>query len=194
MVAGRVTIEREYTRMGSMVTFKGFLSIFKDTDFTAEELRIFYFSVKKSVILLRAGRRFWPEILKLEEQSQWPVVRQIGDPDLPIYKGADRALLERFIRTIDEEKRIRARKASIDKVRYWTMLQLLIEERIELFTNIFGFSEKDFKYCEMVAERYAKTVEQRIRNRKKIWTIGLGTGAATLAGAAAWYMYKKDKK
>jgi len=194
VVAGHVTIERKQTRKGSMVTFKGFLSIFKDTDFTASELRIFYFSVKKSVILLRAGRRFWPEIVKLEEQSQWPVVRRIGDPNLPIYKGADRALLERFIRTIDEEKRIRERKASIDKVRYWTLLQSLIEERIELFTNIFGFSEKDFKYCEMVADRYSKIVERRISNRNKIWTIGLGTGAATLAGAAAWYIYKKDKK
>jgi hypothetical protein len=180
--------------MGSMVTFKGFLSIFKDTEFTVSELRIFYFSVKKSVILRQAGRRFWPEIFKLEEQSQWPVVRRIGDPNLPIYKGADRALLERFIKTIDEEKRIRERKASFDKVRYWTLLQSLIDERIELFTNIFGFTEKDFKYCEIIADRYSKIVEKRIKNRKKIWTIGLGTGAATLAGAAAWYMYKKDKK
>jgi hypothetical protein len=181
-------------RMGNMVTFKELLSIFKDTDFTASELRIFYFSVKKSVILRRAGRRFWPEIFKLEEQSQWPVVRRIGDPNLPIYKGADGTLLQRFIKTIDEEKRIRERKASFDKVRYWTLLQSLIEERIDLFTNIFGFNEKDFRYCEMVAERYLEIVEKRIRNRKKIWTIGLGTGAATLAGAAAWYMYKKDKK
>ncbi len=194
MFLGRVTIYIEYTRMGSMVTFKGFLSIFKDTEFTVSELRIFYFSVKKSVILRRAGRRFWPEIFKLEEQSQWPVVRRIGDPNLPIYKGADRALLERFIKTIDEEKRIRERKASFDKVRYWTLLQSLIDERIELFTNIFGFTEKDFKYCEIIADRYSKIVEKRIKNRKKIWTIGLGTGAATLAGAAAWYMYKKDKK
>jgi hypothetical protein len=194
MAAGRVTIERIDEDGEHMVTFKELLSIFKDTDFTAAELRIFYSSVKKSVILRRAGRRFWPEILKLEEQSQWPVVCRIGDPDLPIYKGADRALLERFVRTIDEEKRIRARKASIDKVKYWTLLQSLIDERIELFTNIFGFSEKDFKYCEMVADRYSKIVEKRISNRKKKWTIGLGTGAATLAGAAAWYMFKKDKK
>ena len=177
-----------------MVTFKELLSIFKGTDFTASELKIFYFSVKKSVILRQAGRRFWPEIFKLEEQSQWPVVRRIGDPKLPIYKGADGALLERFIKTIAEEKRIREQKASFDKVRYWTLLQSLIEERIELFTNIFGFNEKDFKHCELVAHRYLEIVEKRIRNRKKMWTIGLGTGAATLAGAAAWYMYKKDKK
>jgi len=179
-----------------MLSFKGFLSIFKGTEFTEAELRDFYDSVKKAVILKMAGRRCWPEIFKLEEQAQWPVVCRIGDPDLQIYKGADESLLDRFIKTIDEEKRLRKRKASIDKVRYWTLLQALIDERIELFTNIFGFSEKDFKHCEMVAARYSKMVEGRARNRKKMWTIGLGTGAAaaTIAGAAAWYLYKKDKK
>jgi hypothetical protein len=177
-----------------MLTLKGFLSIFKGTEFTAEELRNFYDSVKKTVILKMSGRRCWPEIYKIEEQSQWPVVRRIGNSNLPIYKGADEALLERFIRTINEEEKLRKRKSSLDKVRYWTLLQSLIDERIELFANIFGFTEKDFRYCEMVAARYSKMVETRITNRKKIWTIGLGTGAATLAGAAAWYIYKKDKK
>jgi hypothetical protein len=175
-----------------MVTLKSFLSIFKGTDFTPEELSDFYDSVRKSVILRLAGRRFWPEIFKLEEQFQWPVVRRIGDPSLPIYKGADEALLERFIRTIAEEKKLRGRKASLDKVRYWTILQSLIDERIELFTTIFGFSEKDTKYCRVVAARYSQMVETRIK-RKKMWTIGIGTGAATLAGAAAWYIYKKEK-
>ncbi len=177
-----------------MLTFKGLLSIFKGTEFAPEELREFYDSVKKLVILKIAGRRFRPEIFRIEEQAQWPVVRRIGDPGLPIYKGADEALLERFITTIDEEKKLRKRKSSLDKVRYWTVLQSLIDERIELFTTIFGFTEKDFRYCEKVAERYSKMVEVRMRNRKKMWTIGLGTGAATLAGAAAWYIYKKDKK
>jgi precorrin-6B methylase 2 len=46
-----------------------------------------------------------------------------------------------------------------------------------------------------VAERYSRIRERRIRNRKKMWKIGIGTGAATIAGAAAiWYVSKKDKK
>ena len=178
-----------------MVTLKGFLAIFKGTEFSAEELGNFYHSVKKTVILRFAGRRFWSEIFRLEEQAQWPVVRRIGDPKLAIYSGADKSLLDRFISTIDEEKKIRQRKNSLDKVRYWTMLQSVIDERIELYTYIFGFSDKDIRYCKIVAERYSSAVEKRISSRKKIWTIGLGTGAATIAGAAAWYMYnKKDKK
>jgi hypothetical protein len=178
-----------------MVTLKGFLAIFKGTEFTAEELGNFYHSVKKTVILRFAGRRSSPEIFRLEEEAQWPVVQRIGDPKLAIYNGADKALLERFIRTIDDEKKIRQRKNSLDKVRYWTMLQAVIDERIELFTYIFGFSDKDIRHCKMVAERYSGAVEKRIKSRKKLWTIGLGTGAATIAGAAAWYMYnKKDKK
>jgi hypothetical protein len=119
----------------------------------------------------------------------------IGDPKLPIYKGADKVLLERFLNTIAEEKSVREQRSSLDKVRYWTMLRSIIDERIELFAWIFDFSKEDVRYCEMVAERYSMIRERRIQKRKKMWQIGFGTGAATLAGAAAlWYISQKDKK
>lgn len=178
-----------------MITLKEFLSIFKSLGFSDDELRAFYHSVSKTVMLRFEGRRSWSEIFRIEEQCQWPVVRRIDDPKLPIYKGADKVLLERFIETIHEEKSLRSRKAHLDKVRYWTRLQMVIDERIELFTQIFGFSDEDIRHCEMVAARYSKMVDGRTARRKKLWTIGIGTGAAaTLAGAAAWYLYKKDKK
>ena len=177
-----------------MIKLKEFLSIFRGIGFSDDELRIFYHSVGKTVILRLAGRRSWSEIFSIEEQCQWPVIRKIDDPKLPIYKGADKALLERFIETINEEKSLRCRKAYLDKVRYWTRLQAVIDERIELFTQIFGFSEVDIRHCELVAARYSKMVDGRTARKKKLWTIGIGTGAATLAGAAAWYLYKKDKK
>ncbi len=178
-----------------MITFKKFSAIFKGTDFTSEELRKFYYSVKKSIILRLVGKRSWPEIFKLEEKYQWPVLRNIGDPGLSIYEGADKALLERFIKTISEEKNLREHRSSLDKVRYWSMLQSLIDERIELFTHIFGFSKKEAEHCGKVAERYTRIRERRIKTRKKMLKIGIGTGAATLAGAAAlWYISKKDKK
>ena len=181
--------------MERVVTFKEFSAIFKGTDFTGEELRKFYYSVKKSIILRLAGKRAWPDIFKLEGECQWPVLRMIGDSGLPIYKGADRVLLERFIKTITEEEDLRQFRSSFDKVRYWSLLQSLIDERIGLFTHIFGFSKKEMQQCEMIAERYSMIRERRIRNRKKMWKIGIGTGAATLAGAAAlWYISKKDKK
>ncbi len=178
-----------------MITFKEFSSIFKGTDFTAEELSKFYYSVKKSVILRFVGRRAWPEIFRLEEKCQWPVLRKIGDPKHSIYEGADKGLLDMFIKTIYEEKNIRERRSSLDKVRYWTLLQSVINERINLFTHIFGLSQEDVWHCERVAERYSQIMERRIKNRKKLWKIGIGTGAATLAGAAAlWYISQKDKK
>lgn len=181
--------------MEMVVTFKEFSAIFEGTDFTREELRSFYYSVRKSIILRLAGKRAWPDIFKLEGECQWPVLRMIGDPGLPIYKGADRVLLERFIKTISEEKDLRQFRSSFDKVRYWSLLQSLIDERIGHFTHIFGFSKKEMRQCEMIAERYSRIRERRIRNRKKMWKIGIGTGAATLAGAAAlWYISKKDKK
>ena len=178
-----------------MISFKGLAAIFRGTGFTDEELRAFYYSVKKSVILKLTGKRSWPEMFKLEDRCQWPVLRKLGDPGLPIYEGADSTLLERFIKTISEEQDLRGHRASFDKVRYWSLLQSIIDERIELFTQIFGYSDKDIERCERVAERYGKVREKRIRNRKKMWKFGIGTGVATVAGAAAlWYVTKKEKK
>jgi len=177
-----------------MIHFKELSVIFKDTSFTDGELKKFYFSVKKSVILRRLGKRSWPELFKLEERCQWPVLKRIDDPKLPIYAGADRTLLDRFIKTISTEKEMRAHRSSMHKVRYWSLLQEVIEERIDLLVSIFGFSEKDIRHCELVAERYGKILERKARERKKLWQIGIGAGAATLAGAAAiWYISKKDK-
>ncbi len=179
-----------------MIGLKEFTSIFRSAGFSDGELRRFYRSVKKSVILHHLGKRSWPELFKLEERYQWPVLQRIDDPGLSIYRGADRELLERFIRSISEEKKIRQRKSSFEKVRYWTALQSLIEERIGLFTQIFDFGRKDFTHCEMVAERYGKILDRKAKSRKKMLQIGIGAGAAaTLAGAAAyWYIYRKEKE
>ena len=178
-----------------MILFKELSTIFKDTEFTERELKEFYYSVKKSAILRHLGKRSWPELFKIEEGCQWPVLRRIDDPKLPIYAGADRTLLQRFIKTISTEKEMRAHRSSMQKVRYWSLLQSVIEERIDLLATIFGFSEEDMKRCELVAERYGQIVEKQAREKKKLWQIGIGASAATLAGAAAiWYISKKDKK
>lgn len=179
-----------------MITFGQFSANFKGTDFKNEELKRFYDSVKKIIILRMAGKMSWSEIYKLEETCQWPVLRRIGDPALSIYKGADKDLLERFIKTISEEKDLREKKASLDKVKYWSLLQSVIDERTSLFTQVFGFDKEAMDRCEMVAERYSRIREKRIKTRKKLWKIGIGTGAAaTITGAAAlWYISKKDKK
>jgi hypothetical protein len=179
-----------------VISFKEFAAVFRGAGFSEGQLREFYSSVKKSVILHHLGKRSWPELFKLEERCQWPVLRKIDSPDLPIYRGADRELLDRFIKTIKDEKEMRRRKSSTEKVRYWTKLQALLEDRIALFTHIFGFSPKDVKYCETIAERYGKILDRKAKNRKKKWQIGIGAGAAaTLAGAATyWYIAKKERK
>jgi hypothetical protein len=178
-----------------MIRLKEFLNIFKGTGFTEGELRKFYYSVKKSLILRHIGKRSWPELFTLEEKCQWPVLQRIDDPKLPIYSGADKALLERFMKSISKEKEMRTYKSSMHKVRYWSLLKEVIEERIDILVSIFGFTEKDLRYCELVAERYSKILERKAGEKKKLWQIGIGAGAATLAGAAAiWYISKKDKK
>ncbi|HTR45303.1 MAG TPA: hypothetical protein VMH06_06295 [Thermodesulfovibrionales bacterium] len=180
-----------------MIRFKEFSVVFKDSGFRERELKEFYYSIRKSVTLLHLGKRAWSELIKLEERCQWPVLRKIGDPALPIYRDADKDLLDKFLRTIAEEKDMREHKSSTDKVNYWTRLQSLIEERTHLLMQIFGFCEEDVEHCEMVAERYMRLLERRARDKKRMWKIGIGIGAgtATLAGAAAlWYISKKDRK
>lgn len=178
-----------------MISFDEFIRIFKGINFEEDKLRRFYYSIKKSLLLSYLGKRSWPDILKLEESCQWPVLQRIADSKLSIYRGADKELLDKFIRSISEEKSIRDQKISTGKIPYWTRLRSLIEERIELFTHIFGFSKTDIRRCKAVAERYSKIIEKRTESRKKLWKIGIGAGAATLAGAAAlWYISKKEKK
>lgn len=179
-----------------MIRYKELSVIFKDTGFTEGELKKFYYSVKKSVILRHLGKRSWPELFKIEEECQWPFLGRIDDPKLPIYRGADKTLLQRFMKSISTEKDMRRYRSSMPKVRYWSLLQEVIAERIDLLVSIFGFSEEDVRHCELVAERYGKIVERKTREKKKLWQIGIGAGAAaTLAGAAAiWYISKKDKK
>lgn len=178
-----------------MISFDKFNDIFKGIGFEEEELKRFYYSIKKSLLLKCVGKRSWQDILKLEENCQWPVLQKIADPKLSIYQGADEELLVKFIKSISEEKSLRDRRVSTGKIPYWTRLRSLIEERIELFTHIFGFSKNDIRHCEAVAERYSKIVDKRTGNRKKLWKIGISAGAVTLAGAAAlWYISKKEKK
>ena len=178
-----------------MISLIGFLKIFKDTDFKERELKIFYRSVKKSVTLRFFGKRSLSDVFKLEEKCQWPVLQKIDDPGLPIYKGADRELMDKFIKNIEKEKDIRAQRKEMKSASYWSALQSVIEERIGFFKDIFGFCKKDVRHCEMVAERYRRMLERKIENKKKLWKIGIGAGATALAGAAAiWYLSKKEKK
>ena len=179
----------------TVIKFVELSQIFKDAGFAEKELKAFYHSVRKSFILTLVGKRSWPEIFRLEEKCQWPLLKMIGDPSLPIYRGADKTLLDRFLKTVREEKNLREQRSSLDKVCYWTRLRSVINERIELFTMIFDFTKKDIRQCEMVAERYSMIRERKIRKTKKLWQIGIGTGAATLAGAAAiWYISQRDKE
>ncbi len=178
-----------------MINLKEFLKTFKGMNFREEELKIFYRSIKKSIILRYFGKRSLPELFKLEEKCQWPILQRIDNPELPIYKEADRSLLDRFIKNIKEEKALREEKDKTDKYKYWNRLETILEERIELFKDIFDFCEKDIKRCDMVADRYREMMERRIENRKKLWKFGIGAGATALAGAAAiWYLSKKEEK
>lgn len=176
-----------------MITLKEFLKVFRDTGFEQTALKKFYRSVQKSTILLLIGKRSLSEIFQQEENHQWPILQRIDNPDLPLYLGADKALLDAFIKTIQNEKTLREQKKHMERVKYWNSLLEIIEARAELFRSIFDFCKKDDRHCEAVAERYKRIRDRRARKRRTAW--GLGLGAGTAAGAAAlWYITKKEKK
>jgi len=176
-----------------MISLKEFLKVFRDTGFERHVLENFYRSVRKSTILLHLGKRSLSEIFQQEEIHQWPVLQRIDNPDLPLYHGADKALLDAFIKTIQDEKTLRGQKRHMERVKYWNSLLQIIEKRAELFRSIFNFCKKDDQHCEAVAARYKRIGERRARKRRTAW--GLGIGAGTAAGAAAlWYIKKKDRQ
>ena len=175
-----------------MIALEEFLTIFKDTGFEHSILEDFYRSIRKSTILLHLGKRSLSEIFQQEENHQWPILQRIDNPALPLYRGADKDLLKAFIETIGKEKKLRERKGQTDRVRYWSSLQEVIEERAELFRSIFDFCNKDDLHCEAVAERYKRITDRKAKQMRTAWGVGIGAGAA--AGAAAfWYISKKDR-
>ncbi|MGE5237613.1 MAG: hypothetical protein ACM3ON_02285 [Chloroflexota bacterium] len=178
-----------------MITYGEFLRIFQGTGFSREDLRNFYRSVKKSVVLMHLGKRAWTELFKIEEGCQWPVLQRIDNPHLPIYRGADKDLLDAFIETIRQERDIRRQGETRARADSWIALQAVIETRTKLFMQIFGFTKKDKTRCEAVAERYRTVLEKRVQHRKKAWKIAVGAGAATAVASAAvlWYLSKKDQ-
>jgi len=176
-----------------MIRLREFSDIFRGTDFTERELKKFYYSVRKSVILRLSGRRSWPALLRLEESCQWPVLQRISDPQLPIYQGADGVLLDRFIRTISEERIIRGQGSSTNAVSCWSRIQFIIEERIDLFMQIFDFCRKDITHCEKVAERHMRIKERRIKHRGKLSRPNTVAGVETLGRTTpVWHLQKRQ--
>ncbi len=176
-----------------MINLKEFLKIFRDTGFERPVLENFYRSIRKSTILLQLGKRSLSEVFQQEETHQWPILQRIDNPELPLYRGADKALLKAFIKTIEKEKNLREQKGRMERVKYWSSLREVIEERAELFRSIFNFCKKDDVYCEAVAERYKKIADRKAKKMRTAWGIGIGAGAA--AGAAAlWYITKKERE
>jgi hypothetical protein len=177
-----------------MRNLRDFIKSFEGTGFEAEELKIFYRSVRKSVILGFFDKRAVWELFTLEDQCQWPLLQRIADPALPVYQNADKDLLDAFMKSIDDEKAIRAEKGRMETKKYWQALFGIIERRLEFFKAIFNFCNKDVRRCEIVAERYKRSRQNKIEDSKKLWKYGIGAGASALAGAAAlWYLSRRAR-
>ena len=101
-------------------------------------------------------------------------------------------LLDRFIKTISEERIIRGQRSSTNTVSCWSRLQFIIKERIDLFMQIFDFCRKDITHCGKVAERHMRIKEGRIKNRGKLSGLNTVVGVETLGRTTpVWHLQKR---
>lgn len=165
-----------------MIIPKTFFKIFKNSHFSKKELHQFYRSSRQLLALMLIKGKARHKILEIEEKYQWPVLKQLNNPDLPIYAGADKKSRDEFIRLINAEMEARLRS--------WGETLSIIEERTEIYKQIFSLTKKDIKHCQRLAERYEKLLQRE--KRKRIFkTIGVGAGIAVVAGAGAYLITKK---
>jgi hypothetical protein len=173
-----------------MISLDEFFKIFKDTDFSREKLAKFYKSIRKSVILFYAGKKARPQLLKLERESQWPILQKIDDYKLNIYKGADPILLSSFIKTIKDEKNILLNRQKISKNNAWRIFNAVIETRIKLYGDIFGFTKKDKDWCKKAGERYENILLKKRKNF--LLKSSLGIIAAGAIGTGIYFLAKRN--
>lgn len=138
-----------------MIRLEEFLEFFKNTNFPKEQLIRFYRSITKSVVFYFLRKRTLNKLLKLDEEIQWPILKEIDNLNLDIYKTAEnRLLVRKFINTICCQKKAKSHSEKAEA----------IYERISLYPEIFNFSKKDLEHFKIVSQRYE---EKLIRARKK---------------------------
>lgn len=182
-----------------MISQKEFLEIFKKDNINLEEaaLKAFYRSVKKSILYSYGGEKSTLSILfDLEKSYQWPILKEIDDPTLPIYRDANQGLLSAFISSIKSEKHLKRieiapQEKELTENDALIIFRLLIKDRLELYREIFDFSPKDLAKYEKIWERYERNVSRREKNNLKK-SVAIGTGIAVL-GTVLYKYYQKRK-
>jgi hypothetical protein len=172
-----------------MTNLRKFLQMFEDAGFDEDDLKIFYRSVRKSVILSFFEKRALRELFELEDKCQWPVLQRIADPALPLYRNVDKTLLDSFIGGIRAEGTLRAEKGGMEDGAYWKALRQILEGRTGMYQAIFDYCHKDVRRCEVVAGRYKRARQRRIEDSKKLWKYGIGAGATALG-----YLARRDAR
>jgi len=169
-----------------MISLEELLKIFENANFIQKALSRFYRSIRKSVVLSYAGRSALPLFLKLDEEVQWPILKEIDDPNLSIYEGTDPELLAAFIQTIRVQKERNS----------WLTLQKSVQERARLYERIFDFSPQEIAACKREGRRFEEILIKKSRKRRLMIGVGVGGGiaAAGAVGAGAFLWWKAREK
>ncbi len=162
--------------------------------FSESELWLFLSSIRRSKVIAKSGylKSFY-RLEKIEKRIQWPVWKKLHENNLLeiIFPGKKDAT-DKLVQLLEIEKKILSQKGSISDWRF------IVHERIKLYSELFGFSEKDRKWIKRKTAIYEKRLDVFLRKKEmKQWAIAGGVllgGAAAFYGGKKIYDHIKDKK
>lgn len=167
-----------------MISLKEFLEIFKGTSFSQDALISFYRAAKKSVILSYAGRQGFLLLLKLDKERLWPILKEIDNPALSIYEGADPELLLAFVQTIKEQKEKNS----------WLGLREAVLKRARLYEDIFGFSLQEVEFYQEIGRRFEEKLIKNNKRKRLLVGGGMAMAMAGAMGTGTYFFWRKRRR
>jgi len=194
-----------------MIDREWFINKFKKSEsecdvFSEKEISQFYDSVLQMIENAYVARYVDPKTenqvySKIGEiaEEQWKVLKEIGDEKLDIYRDAeDKKLVAQFVSLIKREKELIERMPK-EKIPYSPEFRNIINERIELYKNVFDYTPKDKQEVKKIAQEKAKELLKKrykgsiIKSGIIGGVIGAGLTSAVLGGISLIKKKKKNK-
>ncbi len=130
--------------------------------FPQYKLRSFYESIPSMFAYAMLKKQGQSKLFELEEKYQWPILRSLDRPDLPIFRDAENAeTVQKFINIICKEKELRRKGGT------WEDFSSVIRERLMLYTYIFGINKKDIRNFKELSEKNADKIFEEKKAKKE---------------------------
>lgn len=167
-----------------MIKKELFLEIFlksEDVALFEEDVSNWHETARKAVVISLCGEKAYAELESLVKKAHWPVLKNIDNPQLDIYRKKfteSSALVKKFTDLIKKKKEVVAKKGKYSDYRK------VIYDIVGCYPAIFDFDEGDEEYIKRNTPRYEKVLIARTRRKrnKKLVMYGALVGGTVLAG------------